>query len=267
MGEYLKRYNPARSAEWNYGGAKWRLSRSKIDAFIECPRCFYIDNKLGIRKPSFPPFNLNIAVDLLLKKEFDSFRVKNAAHPLMEKHAIRALPYAHDELNSWRDAFIGISYTHHETGLVVSGAVDDLWIDEEGKLIVVDYKATAKEEEITSLKDSSWEKQYERQIGVYQWLFRKNGFMVADTAYFVYCNGKTDCEDFGDRLQFRTNVIPCVGDTEWIEPTLVKIKACLEDDTYPEVGERCEFCPYREAAGKALMGIYAKQKKTNSLLR
>ncbi len=65
MAEYIKKYNPTRSAEWNYGGAKWKLSRSKIDFFFECPRCFYLDNKLGTKRPGFPSFNLNIAVDEL----------------------------------------------------------------------------------------------------------------------------------------------------------------------------------------------------------
>ncbi|MEY2702863.1 MAG: hypothetical protein RLY43_1501, partial [Bacteroidota bacterium] len=30
-----------RDSRWNYGGSNWKLSRSKIDLFIECPRCFY----------------------------------------------------------------------------------------------------------------------------------------------------------------------------------------------------------------------------------
>jgi len=63
MAEYNYKYNPNRNADWNYGGKKWRLSRSKIDFFTECPRCFYLDNKLGTKRPGFPSFNLNIAVD------------------------------------------------------------------------------------------------------------------------------------------------------------------------------------------------------------
>ena len=44
------------------------VSRTKIDLFRECPRCFYLDRRLGIRRPSGPPFLLNSAVDL--KKRF-----------------------------------------------------------------------------------------------------------------------------------------------------------------------------------------------------
>ena len=67
-------YKPNRKPDWNYGGPKWRLSRSKIALFMECPRCFYIDNVLGVARPPGFPFNLNSAVDALLKKEFDALR-------------------------------------------------------------------------------------------------------------------------------------------------------------------------------------------------
>ncbi len=50
------------------------LSRSKIDLFLQCPRCIYLDRKLGISQPSGAPFTLNNAVDVLLKKEFDTHR-------------------------------------------------------------------------------------------------------------------------------------------------------------------------------------------------
>ena len=61
-------YKPNRKPDWNYGGPRWRLSRSKIALFLECARCFYIDNKLGVARPPGFPFNLNSAVDFLLKK-------------------------------------------------------------------------------------------------------------------------------------------------------------------------------------------------------
>jgi len=47
------------------------LSRSKVELFQDCPRCFYLDRRLGIARPPGFPFNLNSAVDALLKTEFD----------------------------------------------------------------------------------------------------------------------------------------------------------------------------------------------------
>ncbi len=258
MSTFVKKYNPNRNADWNYGGSKWRLSRSKIDLFIECPRCFYIDNKLGTARPRGPAFTLNVAVDALFKKEFDSYREKGIAHPIMNEYKIDAVPFVHKDLYTWRENFEGIEYVHTDTGFTISGAVDDIWQHTSGELIVIDYKATAKEGTIETLADSAWEEQYKRQIGVYQWLLRNNGFSVSDVGYFVYANGKGDLEQFDNVLQFETTLVPCTGDTSWIEPTLHDIKKCLVSEQFPKAGPACEFCPYREACGKKLQEIHKK---------
>lgn len=248
-------------AEWNYGGAKWRLSRSKIDFYLECPRCFYIDNKLGTKRPGMPSFNLNIAVDELFKKEFDVHRAAGTPHPIMVQYQIDAVPFTHTDIDVWRDPFAGLEYTDPVTGLVVSGGIDDVWQGSDGSLLVVDYKATSKEGTIKTLDDSSWSLQYARQISVYQWLLRAMGFTVSDTGYFVYANALKSPAGFNDTLTFETTLVPTTGDTSWIEPTLVEIKACLESPTYPESGDRCEYCPYRTACGQKLQTIH-KQKTT-----
>src|SRR3989338_3287294 len=80
----------------------FKLSRSKIDLFVECPRCFYLDRRLGVGRPPGFPFTLNSAVDTLLKKEFNIHRAQKTAHPLMKTYGIDAVPFQHDNLESWR---------------------------------------------------------------------------------------------------------------------------------------------------------------------
>ena len=259
MAEYIKRYNPYRSADWNYGGANWKLSRSKIDLFFECPRCFWVDNVHGTKRPSFPSFNLNIAVDELFKKEFDNYRTAQEPHPLMERHGIEAVPFQHPELETWRDPFVGITHTHGPTGLVVSGGVDDLWVTPDQTLIVVDYKATSKEGSITTLGDSPWDQQYARQLSIYRWLLDQNKFTVSPTSYLIYANADKSLDSFDDHLEFETTLIPVTTTTNWIEPTLQAIKDCLEQKTIPVAGSTCEYCPYREAVGKKLLAIHRAQ--------
>lgn len=48
------------------------------------------------------PFTLNSAVDKLLKKEFDTYRVAESAHPLFEKFGINAIPFTPEEVEEWR---------------------------------------------------------------------------------------------------------------------------------------------------------------------
>ncbi len=261
MSQYTKRYNPDRHKDWNYGGSKWKLSRSKIELYIECPRCFYLDNKLGTKRPSFPSFNLNNAVDELFKREFDVYRTKKEPHPLMTKYGIEAIPFEHKDLDTWRDSFVGITHHHDETGLTISGGVDDVWIDSQDKLIVVDYKATSKDGSIETLSDSPWETQYRRQMGVYQWLLHKNNFSVSSTGYFVYANADQSREEFANILHFETTVLPCEGELSWIDKLLPEIKNCLESSMYPDSSPDCEYCLYRQSCGKKLQSIYADNKK------
>lgn len=230
--------------------AAFKLSRSKIELFMQCKRCFWLDTRLKITRPSGPPFQINKAIDELFKKEFDVYRAKAEPHPLMISNKVDAVPYAHEELNSWRENFTGVVALHKPTNFHIFGAVDDIWINPQGQLIVVDYKATAKAGEINL--DADWQITYKRQMEVYQWLLRQNGFAVSDTGYFVYANGRLDLDGFNDRIEFITKVIPYAGDDSWLEPTLLKMKKCMDSDKMPAPGNSimggdCEFCAYARA--------------------
>lgn len=227
----------------------FRVSRSKIDLFLNCPRCFYLDRRLGIGRPEGFPFNLNKAVDTLLKKEFDIHRVKKTTHPLMKHYGISAVPFAHEKMNEWRENFKGITFLHDPTNLIITGAVDDIWVNSKKELLVVDYKATSKDSEVNL--DADWQIGYKRQMEVYQWLLRRNGFKVADVGYFVYCNGNADKEAFDAHLEFDIKIIPYKGDDEWVEPAIFSLKECMIQNYLPESGENCDYCAYRKVASEA----------------
>ncbi|EKD47417.1 MAG: hypothetical protein ACD_66C00072G0003 [uncultured bacterium] len=245
-------YNAKRARNIFDPGSKepFRLSRSKIDLFFECERCFYLDRRLGVGRPPGFPFNLNSAVDTLLKKEFDMHRVDQAIHPLMKQYKIDAVPYKHEMMDEWRENFKGIQYHHKKSGFIVTGAVDDIWVNPKGQLIVVDYKATAKETGVSI--SAPWQIGYKRQMEVYQWLLRKSGFKVNKTGYFVYCNGRTDRTAFDGKLEFDVEIFPYDGDDEWIEPTLLSARDCLISDEIPNSNSECDYCAYRKAAGEEL---------------
>ena len=226
----------------------YQISRSKIELFMSCPSCFWLDRRLKISRPSSPPFQINKAVDELLKKEFDTFRKEGKPHPIMIENEVDAIPFAHDDLDRWRQNFIGVQYFHEPTNLIITGAIDDVWINSAGELYVVDYKATAKNSEVSL--DAPWQISYKRQIEVYQWLLRQNGLKVNDIAYFVYTNGRLDLDGFFNKVEFRTKLIAYKGDDSWIEPTLKKLKETLDSDSMPKRSETCEFCTYTQARVK-----------------
>ena len=230
--------------------APFKLSRSKIEAYLKCPRCFYLDRRCGTGHPPGYPFTLNNAVDTLLKKEFDKFRERGQPHPLMLKHRIDAIPFGHPELDNWRQNLKGIQYLHEPTHFIITGAVDDLWVNPQGELIVVDYKATSTSKETTL--NQEYRQAYKRQMEIYQWLFRRNGFKVAKTGFFVYCDGNAGKESFSGKLEFDISLLPYEGDDFWVEQTLFNIRQCLAADEFQKASEACDFCKYRMASQRHL---------------
>lgn len=240
------------------------VSRSKIEVFTQCPRCAYLDLRLGVKRIMGPPFTLNNAVDHLLKKEFDVHRVEKGTHPLMEQYNIDAIPYEHKDLEKWRHNFTGVRYVHEKSGFEVFGAVDDIWINPKGELYVVDYKATAKNEGPTTTDDLY--DSYKKQMEIYQWLLRRNDFDVSDIGYFVYANGRRDEKAFDGKLEFDVVIIPYEGDDSWVEPTLSKMREVLSESEMPPIGKSfdgqkpCEYCTYREVAGTKIRELYTEKK-------
>ena len=226
----------------------FKISRSKIDLFLSCPRCFYLDRRLGIGRPPGFPFNLNTAVDTLLKNEFDIHRTEKTSHPFMEKYGIDAIPFQHEKMDEWRNNWKGIQYLHEPTNFLVTGAIDDIWVNSKKELIVVDYKATSKKTEVSL--DADWQIAYKRQVEIYQWLLRKNGFKVSNTSYFVYCNGIVDDKVFDQKIEFNVKVIPYEGSTDWINNTLEDIRNCLIEESIPEMDQECDYCLYRKELAK-----------------
>ncbi len=245
----------------------FKLSRSKIDLFMECQRCAYLDMRLGVARVSGPSFTLNNAVDELFKREFDIHRVRSTTHPLMKEYGVDAVPFSDARMEEWRDALRRGIKTHHEpTNLIIRGGIDDVWKNPDGELIIVDYKATSKKQ--APATEADLYPSYKRQVEIYQWLFRQNGFKVSPTGYFVYANGRSDMEAFDAKLEFDINLVSYTGDDSWVEPAILQLKEMLMSDAIPDVGTAfgggpCDYCTYREAAGKVLAAQYVKHVQQN----
>ena len=239
-----------------------KLSRSKLELFCQCQRCFWLEQRLQIKRPPTPPFLINIAVDTLFKNEFDSYRVKAEPHPLMRKFKVDAVPYDHPDLDKWRHTFTGIQHLDESTNLLIFGGVDDVWINALGELLIVDYKATAKKKPVVALgPKGGWHDAYRRQMEIYQWLFKQNGFTTSNTGYFVYANGISDKEEFANTVEFQTNVFPYHGDSAWVTDLLPDIKDCLESDEMPPNSSTCPYCDYTSQRLKLAIQALQKHKR------
>ena len=222
-----------------------KLSRSSIEQYLNCKRCFILMYKYKVRLNTLP-FTLNTAVDNLCKNEFDYYREKQEPHPLFLENNIDAVPFKHEEMDKWRNNFQGISYYDSDTDVHFYGAVDDVWVKPNGELILSDVKSTSK-------NNFDWEetwnkyeypKGYRRQLEMYQWLFRKNGFKVSDTAYLVYFNGLKNEPMFNQTLKFELHLIKLNCNDSWVSKTISDAKHLMDQDIYPDGSFGCDTCRY-----------------------
>ena len=237
-----------------------KISRSGVEQYIKCPRCFVLAQKYKIR-PFSLPFTLNIAIDNLCKNEFDHYRKLKQPHPLFEEHGIDAVPFDHPKMDEWRENFKGIRYINEKDGYNFGGAVDDVWQKPNGELIISDVKSTAK-------NNFNWEETcekydfpmaYKRQLEIYQWLFRRNGFNVANEAYLVYYNGLKNEPLFNQTFKFELHVIKLDCDDSWVETKLLEAVNLIKSDTLPPPAVPCDNCDYlkkRWEISKKVKGIF-----------
>ena len=215
-----------------------RLSRSKLDLFLECPLCFWLDVRHHVKRPQGYPYTLSIAVDQLLKAEFDSYRKEGAPHPLMKESGLDAVPFPDEKkLEAWRDPFRGLEFKH-PAGVTIFGAVDDIFQFSDGKLAVCDYKSSGAKE-VTVYDD------YRRQMNVYTYLLEKNGHETTGKGYFVFY--KVDkTRGFEGRLPFTGSIVEVPTDVDTVEPVIANAVRCLNSEGAPRPGPECDYCAFRQ---------------------
>ncbi len=228
----------------------FEVSRSQIESFLKCPACYWMRRRGDIKFPGMPGFLLNTATDTLLKKDFDKYRELGQPHPFMERQGLGHLvPFNHPDFETWTKSLqLGLQTTHEASNLIVGGGLDDVWYDnEKDELFVVDYKSTAgkRNDDLTALEKINlqgiYKQAYRRQMDMYQWILRENGFNVSNTGYFVYVNGDQHFEDGmldidqdKANMMFDVQLIKYVGDDAWVPSALMDLRSCLESDICPD---------------------------------
>ncbi len=228
----------------------YELSRSRIETFIGCKACFWLQQIGNVKPPQMPAFTINTTTDILLKRDADAVRGKLSL-PLWEENGLgHMIPFEHEHLENWTnslnygkdDTFFNV--IHEETNIKLGGGLDDVFLNtESGQIHIVDYKSTAQgtrspdkyEKKPVSL-DDPWKMAYKRQMDMYVWVARNKGFDVSNTGYFVYVDAQHKDIDgmLTDRkkpstawMEFDTSIIAYEADPSWIEPTLLEIKDFL----------------------------------------
>lgn len=215
----------------------FQISRSNIQSFLECPRCYYLQTVKGVKHPSGLPLPINMAIDSILKKEFDYYREKNSPHPEVQKflHApIR--PYDGEEFIGWRK---GAKIIHDQTNFEILGKFDDVWCNTDAsELFLADYKGGA----VSATGITVLHQSFRNQMDIYLWIAKKIDNRFSNRTFFYYKKLKKD--DFMDDSKFITEIIEYIADDNWVEETIVELKACLNRDNPPLPNDDCKYCNY-----------------------
>ena len=242
--------------ELNNKSKPFRISRSKFSDFLNCQRCFYLDQVKGLKNLDTIPFTLNNAVDDLCKKEFDFHRTNQTPHPIMHKYNLNAVPFNHPDIRRWQNSLNqGVEYINHELNLKLAGGIDDVWINlNTKKLIVVDYKAQSKkhEKKIKDYLTDPYHEGYKLQLDFYRYLFEKNGFEVQSIGYFVVYNATLERNNFENKLDFTCDLIPYETDSSHIDNKIIKMKNLLDSNIIPKENPYCQNCNYILASNRIL---------------
>jgi hypothetical protein len=102
-----------------------RLSRSRWDSFIKCPKCFYLKEKHDIGPPGQPGHPINSRVDALLKEEFDLLRKDGKPHAIFKEYNLNFIPYNKldpEVLAKYRNNFKGVEAKSKKTKYTLFGS-------------------------------------------------------------------------------------------------------------------------------------------------
>jgi CRISPR/Cas system-associated exonuclease Cas4 (RecB family) len=211
-----------------------QLSPSSLNLYYECPLCFWLDKRMGIKRPQPYPYALNTAVDFLLKEEFDKYRKKRELHPLLVAYNIPAKLFPNQKLlDEWRNNSKGIRYYDASLDATLFGAVDDILEFSDGKLAPMDYKSTGSK--IANVYD-----RFQLQMDIYTFLLEKNGYKTVRKGILAFY--VVDKENgFVDRLPFKKEIHVIDTDPSYVQKLFSEAVTFLRKEPPPSHSPDCQY--------------------------
>ncbi len=213
---------------------KIRLSPSSLNLFLECPRCFWMEQKAGIHRPKGPFPSLPGGMDLLIKKYFDRYRAVGKLPPEIEGRVEGQLFADTEALSKWRSWRSGLSYYDKNLDAVLVGALDDCLVHK-GLYIPVDYKTRG-----FDVKENG-ENFYQNQLNCYTFLIEANEFQHPSYAYLIYYIPKEVSEK--GAVRFNVDVKKVATNAGDAFDAFSKAVHLLRGPA-PESHSECSFCSW-----------------------
>ena len=208
-----------------------KLSPSKLNLFLECPLCFWLEVNDVIKRPAgiFP--SLPSGMDLALKKYYDRFR-GSLPPELVGKVNGKLLPDTEliKKFRNWR------TFSFEEQDALMYGAMDECLVDGE-YYIPLDFKTRG-----FDLKEDSTS-YYQNQLDCYALMLEKNDYKQPGYAYLIYYI-PVEVKEKGE-VEFKIQVEKMETDSKRAYKTFKQAIELLKEEK-PKPSSECEYCRYRE---------------------
>ncbi len=228
------------------------ISRTKIDLFFDCQRCFYLDQRFGIKRPHGTSLVINKFVVNHFKNILNEFRINQNIFPDSAKINKKLIPSNNTFLEDWTHPFKGISYIEKKTNFKIKANLDDIWICQETKKnFPVIIKSTSRKKEIDS--ENIWPG-YWKQLSLYSYLLSKNSIETSSTGILVYLNTSEHFPNESKKIDFELLIFEKKLDLSWIESTFDSICKVLNSDQVPPINLNCKYCRYQSKVQEIIDG-------------
>lgn len=228
------------------------LSRSKIDLYFDCNRCFYLDQKFGIKRPHGTPLVINNFVVKHFKNILNKYRRNQRVFPDSLKINKKLIPSNNENLENWNHPFKGISFIDKKTNFKLKANLDDVWQCEDSKkYFPVIIKSTSRKKDINST--NIWQG-YWKQLSLYSYLLSKNSLDISSSGILLYLNASENFPTDLKKIDFEALIFEKNLDLSWIETTLDKIFSMLNSNDVPHDNLNCKYCNYQTNIQEVLDG-------------
>lgn len=217
-----------------------RLSKSQLDKFVDCPRCFWLGQRLKLSQPDMISSKVWKGVERVTTAHYEKYRAAKATPPnLVGKVPAGAIPVQLDTEGMKRLRYWGSGLSFKVGDVLVTTALDDMieWRDfaesEKRRYAVIDYKSKSK---LTD--EASTAELYQNQADVFDLACNVNGYPTDGVVYFDYWSPDSviDAEASepgitaeGSTLQrWLSQVVALKADHERVKKLVLAAAACIE---------------------------------------
>lgn len=204
-----------------------KLSPTSLNLFLDCPRCFWLYLKQGIKRPGIPVATITTGLDSVIKEYFNLYRTKEILPPLLENKVpgklIRNFPK-----RGW------FEFTDHKMDAMLGGYLDECLDLGDNFYAALDHKTRGSKPENTH-------RAHQFQMDAYTFLLEQNSFPTRRLAYLIYYIPKTVASQ--DAIEFEVIASQIKTDPENAKRVFYAAVSMLKE-SIPPLQEDCGFCKW-----------------------